>query len=62
MRKNKYMIHRAGIRKCLAVGLTAAMCTAMLAGCSAGQSTGSISDTGVSTATDADIDSNRQSK
>lgn len=57
MRKNKYMIHRAGIRKCLAVGLTAAMCTAMLAGCSAGQSTGSTSDTGVSTATDADIDS-----
>ena len=57
MRKNKYMIHRAGIRKCLAVGLTAAMCTAMLAGCSVGQSTGSISDTGVSTATDADIDS-----
>lgn len=57
MRKDKYMIHRAGIRKCLAVGLTAAMCTAMLAGCSAGQSTGSASDTGVSTATDADIDS-----
>ena len=57
MRKNKYMRHRAGIRKCLAVGLTAAMCTAMLAGCSAGQSTGSASDTGVSTATDADIDS-----
>lgn len=57
MRKNKYMIHRAGIRKCLAVGLTAAMCTAMLAGCSAGQSTGSTSDTGVSTSTDADIDS-----
>lgn len=57
MRKNKYMIHRAGIRKCLAVGLTAAMCMAMLAGCSAGQSTGSTSDTGVSTATDADIDS-----
>ncbi len=57
MRKNKYMIHRAGIRKCLAVGLTAAMCTAMLAGCSVGQSTGSTSDTGVSTATDADIDS-----
>ena len=57
MRKNKYMRHRARIRKCLAVGLTAAMCTAMLAGCSAGQSTGSASDTGVSTATDADIDS-----
>lgn len=57
MRKNKYMRHRAGIRKCLAVGLTAAMCTAMLAGCLAGQSTGSTSDTGVSTATDADIDS-----
>lgn len=57
MRKNKYMIHRAGIRKCLAVGLTAAMCMAMLAGCSTSQSTGSTSDTGVSTATDADIDS-----
>lgn len=57
MRKNKYMIHRAGIRKYLAVGLTATMCTAMLAGCSVGQSTGSTSDTGVSTATDADIDS-----
>ena len=57
MRKNKYMIHRAGIRKCLAVGLTAAMCMAMLAGCSTSQSTGSTSDTEVSTATDADIDS-----
>lgn len=57
MRKNKYMIHRAGIRKCLAVGLTAAMCMAMLAGCSTSQSIGSTSDTGVSTATDADIDS-----
>ena len=61
MRKDKYMIHRAGIRKCLAVGLTAAMCTAMLAGCSAGQSTGSTSDTEVasevSTATDAETDS-----
>lgn len=57
MRKNKYMRHRAGIRKCLAVGLTAAMCMAMLAGCLTGQSTGSTSDTGVSTATDADIDS-----
>ena len=57
MRKNKYMRHRAGIRKCLVVGLTAAMCMAMLAGCSTSQSTGSTSDTGVSTATDADIDS-----
>lgn len=60
MRKNKYMRHRAGIRKCLAVGLTAAMCMAMLAGCSTGQSTGSTSDTevtsDVSTATDADTD------
>ncbi len=60
MRKNKYMIHRAGIRKCLAVGLTAAMCMAMLAGCSTSQSTGSTSDTGVasevSTATDAETD------
>ena len=33
MRKNKYMRHRAEIRKCLAIGLTAAMCMAMLAGC-----------------------------
>ena len=57
MRKNKYMRHRAGIRKCLVVGLTAAMCMAMFAGCSTSQSTGSTSDTGVSTATDADIDS-----
>lgn len=57
MRKNKYMRHRAGIRKCLAVGLTAAMCMVMLAGCSTSQSTSSTSDTGVSTATDADIDS-----
>ncbi len=57
MRKNKYMRHRAGIRKCLVVGLTAAMCMAMFAGCSTSQSTGSTSDTWVSTATDADIDS-----
>lgn len=60
MRKNKYMRHRAGIRTCLAVELTAAMCMAMLAGCSTGQSTGSTSDTElaseVSTATDADTD------
>ena len=65
MRKNKYMIHRAGMRKCLAVGLTAAMCTAMLAGCSAGQSTGSTSDTEVasevSTATDAETDDKNDS-
>lgn len=61
MRKNKYMRHRAGIRKCLAVGLTAAMCMAMLAGCSTSQSTGSTSDTevtsDVSTETDADKES-----
>lgn len=57
MRKNKYMRRRAGICKCLAIGLTAAMCMAMIAGCSISQSTGSTSDTGVSTATDADIDS-----
>ena len=57
MRKNKYMRYRTGIRKCLAVGLIATMCMAMLAGCSTGQSTSSTSDTGVSTATDADIDS-----
>lgn len=60
MRKNKYMRHRAGIRKCLAVGLTAAMCMEMLAGCSTSQSTSSTSDTEVasevSTATDADTD------
>lgn len=61
MMKNKYMRHRAGICKCLAVGLTAAMCMAMLAGCSTGQSTGSTSDTevtsDVSTETDADKES-----
>ena len=58
MRKNKYMRHIAGIRKCLAIGLTAAMCMAMLAGCSTSQSTSSTSDTevtsDVSTETDAD--------
>ena len=61
MRKNKYMRHRAGIRKCLAVGLTAAMCMAVLAGCSTSQSTSSTSDTevtsDVSTETDADKES-----
>ncbi len=60
MRKNKYMRHRAGIRKCLAIGLTAATCMAMLAGCSTSQSTSSTSDTEVasevSTATDAETD------
>lgn len=65
MRKNKYMIHRAGIRKCLAVGLTAAMCMAMLAGCSTSQSTGSTSDTEVasevSTAMDAETDDKNDS-
>lgn len=58
MRKNKYMRHIAGIRECLAIGLTAAMCMAMLAGCSTSQSTSSTSDTevtsDVSTETDAD--------
>ena len=61
MRKNKYMRHIAGIRKCLAIGLTAAMCIAMLAGCSTSQSTSSTSDTevtsDVSTETDADKES-----
>ena len=61
MRKNKYMRHIAGIRKCLAIGLTAAMCMAMLAGCSTSQSTSSTSDTevtsDVSTETDADKES-----
>ena len=61
MRKNKYMRHRAEIRKCLAIGLTAAMCMAMLAGCSTSQSTSSTSDTevtsDVSTETDADKES-----
>lgn len=60
MRKNKYMRHRVGIRKCLAIGLTAATCMAMLAGCSTSQSTSSTSDTEVasevSTATDAETD------
>ena len=61
MRKNKYMRHIAGIRKCLAIWLTAAMCMAMLAGCSTSQSTSSTSDTevtsDVSTETDADKES-----
>ena len=61
MRKNKYMRHIAGIRKCLAIGLTAAMCMAMLAGCSTSQSTSSTSDTevtsDVSTETDVDKES-----
>ena len=61
MRKNKYMRHRAENRKCLAIGLTAAMCMAMLAGCSTSQSTSSTSDTevtsDVSTETDADKES-----
>ncbi len=61
MRKNKYMRHRAEIRKCLAIGLTAAMCMAMLAGCSTSHSTSSTSDTevtsDVSTETDADKES-----
>lgn len=61
MRKNKYMRHIAEIRKCLAIGLTAAMCMAMLAGCSTSQSTSSTSDTevtsDVSTETDADKES-----
>ena len=61
MRKNEYMRHIAGIRKCLAIGLTAAMCMAMLAGCSTSQSTSSTSDTevtsDVSTETDADKES-----
>ena len=65
MRKNKYMRYRAGLRKCLAVGLTAAMCMAMLAGCSNGQSAVSTSGTEtaseVSTATDADTDSKNDS-
>lgn len=65
MRKNKYMRHRAGIRKCLAIGLTAAMCMAMLAGCSTSQSTSSTSDTevtsDVSTETDADKESQNDS-
>lgn len=61
MRNNKYMRYRAGIRKWLAVGMTAAVCMAVLAGCSTGKSTSSTSDaegtSGVNTATDADIDS-----
>ena len=63
MRKKKYMRYRAGIRKCLAIGMTAAMCMAMLAGCSTSQSTGNGSASAgtevtsdVSTETDADTD------
>ena len=44
MRNNKYMRYRAGIRKWLAVGMTAAVCMSMLAGCSTGKSTNSTSD------------------
>ena len=55
------MRYRAEIRNCLAVGLSAAMCMAMLAGCSTGQGTSSTSSADVTnevnTATDADIDS-----
>lgn len=65
MRKNKYMRYRAGIRKCLAIGMTAAMCMAMLAGCSTSQSTSSTSSTevtsDVSTETDADKESQKGS-
>ena len=61
MRNNKYMRYRVEIRKWLAVGMTAAMCMSMLAGCSTGKSTSSTSDaegtSEVNTATDADIDS-----
>ena len=57
MRKNKYMRHRAGIRKCLAIGLTAAMCMAMLAGCSTSQTSGTEVTSDVSTETDADKES-----
>ena len=57
MRKNKYMRHRAGIRNCLAIGLTAAMCMAMLAGCSASQTSGTEVTSDVSTETDADKES-----
>ena len=57
MRKNKYMRHIAGIRKCLAIGLTAAMCMAMLAGCSASQTSGTEVTSDVSTETDADKES-----
>lgn len=61
MRNNKYMRYRAEIRKWLAVGMTAAMCMSMLAGCSTGQGTSSTSSADVTnevnTATDADVDS-----
>lgn len=52
MRKNTYMRYRVGIRKCLAVGMTAAMCMAMLAGCTGGQSSTTADST------DAAIESN----
>lgn len=61
MRNNKYMRYRAKIRKCLAVGMSAVVAMAMLAGCSNGQSAASISGTEtaseVSAATDAATDS-----
>lgn len=61
MRKNKYMRHRAGICKCLAVGLTAAMCMAMLAGCSTSQSTSSTSDTEVTSDVSTETDTDKES-
>lgn len=61
MRKNKYMRHRAEIRKCLAIGLTAAMCMAMLAGCSTSQSTSSTSDTEVTSDVSKETDADKES-
>ena len=62
MRKNKYMRHIAGIRKCLAIGLTAAMCMAMLAGCSTSQSTSSTSDTEVTSDGSTEMDADKESQ
>lgn len=62
MRKNKYMRHIAGIRKCLAIGLTAAMCMAMLAGCSTSQSTSSTSDTEVTSDVSTEMDADKESQ
>lgn len=62
MRKNKYMRYRAGIRKCLAIGMTAAMCMAMLAGCSNNQSTSSTSGTEVTSDVSTETDADKESK
>jgi len=62
MKKKKYMRYRAGIRKCLAIGMTAAMCMAMLAGCSNNQSASSTSGTEVTSDVSTETDADKESK